>query len=87
MYFYGGLLYNYSKNVFYYKYAFDNVKAGKEKFHLPFKSNFKEVYSNMYILKLFDENFLHTVLQDINKKQVKIFVSTPEMLTLFKHIV
>lgn len=87
VYFYGGLLYNYSKNVFYYKYAFDNVKAGKEKFHLPFKSNFKEVYSNMYILKLFDENFLHTVLQDINKKQVKIFVSTSEMLTLFKHIV
>lgn len=27
LFFYGGLLYNYSKNVFYYKYAFDNVKA------------------------------------------------------------
>lgn len=87
LYFYGGLLYNYSKNVFYYKYAFDNVKAGKEKFSLPFKSNFKEVYSNMYILKLFDENFVNTVFQDINKKQVKIYMSNPAMLTLFKHIV
>jgi len=27
LFFYGGLLYNYSKNVFYYKYAFDNVRA------------------------------------------------------------
>ncbi len=38
LFFYGGLLYNYSKNVFYYKYAFDNVRAGHNTFHLPFKT-------------------------------------------------
>lgn len=87
LYFYRGLLYNYSKNIFYYKYAFDNVKAGKEKFQLPFKSSFKEVYSNMYIIKLFDESFVNILIQDINKKPIKIYVSNPEMLTMFKHIV
>lgn len=25
--FYGGMLYNYSKNVFYYKYAYENVRS------------------------------------------------------------
>lgn len=41
----------------------------------------------MYILKLFDESFVNILLQDINKKQVKIYVSNKEMLTTFKNIV
>lgn len=86
LFFYGGLLYNYSKNIFYYKYAFDNVRAGHNTFHLPFKAGFKEVYSNMFILKLFDENFVNTILQDINKKTIKIFVTNKEILRMFKNM-
>ncbi len=86
LYYYGALLYHYSKNVFYYKYAFENVKAWREKFYLPSKSTFKEVYSNMFILKLFDENFINTIMQDINAKTMRVHVSNPAILTMFKNI-
>lgn len=86
LYFYGALLYHYSKNVFYYKYAFENVKAGKDKFYLPSKSTFKEVYSNMFILKLFDENFINTIVQDINTKTMRIHVSNTAILGMFKNM-
>jgi len=82
--FYWGLLYNYGKNVFYYKYASENVRAGKQKFFVPYKSNFKNVYSNMCILKLLDENFLATILQDINPRDIRIYVKSKQVLDIFK---
>lgn len=85
--FYGWLLYNYSKNMFYYTYAFDNVKAGREKFQLPFTSSLREVYSNMHILKLFDEHFVATTLQDLNTKTLKIFIRDQEILRIFKNVI
>lgn len=84
LYFYGWVLYSYSKNVYYYKQAFENVRAGKEKANFPLRSNIKEVYSNMFILRLFDENFLATVLQDINYKDTKVYLKQKEILSLFK---
>ncbi|MBU0626825.1 hypothetical protein KKG31_03355 [Patescibacteria group bacterium] len=84
LYYYGSLLYNYGKNVFYYKYASDNVRAGKQKFFLPYKSNIKNIYSNECILKFFDENFIATVLQDINPKDIRIFIQNKDILDLFK---
>lgn len=86
LHYYGSLLYHYSKNIFYYKNAFEHIRAGKEKFNLPFKSTFKEVYSNIFLLKLFDENFLTTLFQDINIKDIKIFVKHKELLELFKSL-
>lgn len=85
LFFYGWLLYNYSKNVFYYKYALDNVRAWKDKFNLPFRSTFKEVYSNTFILRLFDENFIWSILQDINSKDIKIYIQNKEILSYFKN--
>lgn len=84
LYYYGGLLYHYSKNVFYYKYAFENIRAGKDKFHLPFRATFREVYSNMFIIKLFDTHALATVLQDINPRDTKIYVKNKQIIELFK---
>jgi len=84
LHYYGGMLYNYSKNVFYYTYAFENIRAGKDKFHLPFKATFKEVYSNMFLLHLFDENLLITLLQDINIKDLKLYVKQKKIILLFK---
>lgn len=84
LFFYWGLLYNYSKNIFYYKSAFDNVKAWKEKFNLPFMSNFKEIHSNTFLMKLFNENFINTILQDINDKDIKIYIKNKEILNSFK---
>jgi hypothetical protein len=61
--YYGSLLYNYGKNVFYYKNISDNVRAGKQKFYLPYKNTSKKIYSNMYIIRMFEENFLATIFQ------------------------
>ena len=82
--YYGGVLYSYSKNIFYYKYASDNIRAGKDRFNLPFKASFKEVYSNIFILRLFDENFIATLLQDISPKDIKIYVHHKHILSRFK---
>ena len=82
--YYGALLYNYGKNVFYYKYASDNIRSGKQSFFVPYKSNFKNVYSNMAILRLFDENFLLTLLQDMNTKDVRLFIKNKKILEFFK---
>lgn len=38
----------------------------------------------MNILKLFDQNFLVTILQDINPKDIRIFVKNKKVLSLFK---
>lgn len=84
LFFYGGLLYNYSKNLFYYMYAYEHIKAGNDSFHLPLRPSTKEVHSNMFILKLFDENFIATVLQDINRKSIQIFVKKQEILDHMK---
>lgn len=84
LYYYGGLLYHYSKNVFYYKYAFENIRAGKDKFHLPFRATFREVYSNMFIIKLFDTHALATLLQDLNIRDTKIYVKNKQIIELFK---
>lgn len=86
LYYYGALLYNYGKNVFYYKYASENVRAGKQRFFFPYKSNIKNIYSNICILKLFDENFIATVFQDINPKDIRIFIKNKNIIDIFKNM-
>ena len=86
LYYYGTLLYQYGKNVFYYKYTTDNLRQWKQKFFLPYKSDNKKIYSNMCILKLFDENFLWWFLQDINPKDIKIYVKNKQIIDDFKLI-
>jgi hypothetical protein len=84
LYYYGTLLYQYGKNVFYYKYTTDNLRQWKQKFFLPYRSDNKKVYSNMCILKLFDENFIWWFLQDANPKDVKIYVTNKQIIDEFK---
>ena len=82
-YYFNGLLKNYGKNNFYYKYAFENIRAGKEKFQLPFRATFREIYSNMCIVKLFESNFLVVLLQDILPKYVKIYIKNTKIINEF----
>lgn len=82
--YYGDLLYQYGRNVFYYQYTADNVRAGKQKFILPRKSSAKNIYSNTYILRSFDENFLAILLQDINPKDIRIYLKHKSILEQFK---
>lgn len=82
--YYWSLLYNYGKNVFYYKNISENVRAWKQKFFLPYKNTNKEIYSNMHIVRMFEENFISTLLQWINDKDIKLYASNKKILDIFK---
>lgn len=84
--YYSSLLQNYSRNTFYYKHAFENIRAGKEKFNLPFRPTFRETYSNLCIVKLFETNFLTTLLQDILPKEIKTYTKNKEIIKEFARL-
>ena len=81
---YWSLLYSYSKNTFFYKYAANNIRSGKEKFYLPFRNTIKRVESNMYLIEQFNQTFISMILQDINAKDIKLYVSNNEIIKTFK---
>ncbi len=85
--YYGGLLYQYGKNVFFYKHTAENVRAGKQKFFLPQKTDIKNIYSNVSLLKSFDETFLATILQDINPKDIRLYIKSKKIIELFKWLI
>ena len=78
------MLYLYGKNIFYYKHISENVKQGRQRFYMPYKSNSKKIYSNKEILRLFEESALSSLLQDINTKDIKIYSKNKKLLSLFK---
>lgn len=86
LYFYGGMLYNYGKNIFYYKYISENVRLGRQRFYLPYKSTSKNTYSNFHILQLFDETNIAILLQDINPKDIRIYSKNKKLVDTFKEI-
>ncbi len=85
--YYGWLLYQYGKNVFFYKHTAENVRAGKQKFILPHITNIKNIYSNISLLKSFDETFLATILQDINPKDIRLYIKNKKIIELFKWLI
>jgi len=85
--YYGGLLYQYGKNVFFYKHTAENVRAGKQRFLLPHKTNIKNIYSNISLLKSFDETFIATILQDINPKDIRLYIKNKKIIELFKWLI
>jgi hypothetical protein len=82
--FYSSLLYDYSKNVFYYKNATKNIREWKQKFNIPLKSQNKESHSNIFILSMFNENFLYTIFNNLNSKDIRIYIQNQEILKSFK---
>ncbi len=82
--YYGALLDQYRTNVFYYRYTADNVRAGKQKFILPNKSDNAKLAPNISLLKSFDVNSLAIILQDINPKDIRIYLKHKKILDLFR---
>ncbi|MCX6824875.1 MAG: hypothetical protein NTY80_01505 [candidate division SR1 bacterium] len=85
--YYGGLLYQYGKNVFFYKHTSENVRAGKQKFFLPHKTDIKNIYSNISLLKSFDETCIATILQDINPKDIRLYIKNKKIIEIFKGLI
>ena len=84
--FYWSLLNQYGRNVFYYKYTSDHVRAGKQKFVLPLKPTSKHIYGNIALLKFFEANFLAIILQDINPKDMRIYLKHKKILEVFRSL-
>lgn len=82
--YYGSMLYNYGKNVFYYKNISDNVRAWKQKFFLPYKNTNKNIYSNMHIVRMFEESFVTTLFQWIDNKDIRLYANNKKLLDKFK---
>ncbi|MEI6671873.1 MAG: hypothetical protein WCL02_00460 [bacterium] len=60
------------------------MRAGKQRFTLPHKTNIKNIYSNISLLKSFDEAFIATILQDINPKDIRLYIKNKKIIELFK---
>lgn len=76
----------YEKNVFYYQYAFNHIRAGKESFMLPSQGSIISHESNLFILQLLNESHWAILLQDINPCEIKLFIKKSEILTVFKDL-
>jgi len=84
--YYWSLLYNYWKNVFYYKNISENIRAGKQKFYLPYKNNSKNIYSNMHIVRMFEESFFAILFQWTNNKDIRLYANNKKILSTFKNL-
>jgi hypothetical protein len=52
---------------------------------LPLKSTFKEIYSSPALIHLINESALITLFEDINKKDIKLFIKNVDILEKFKN--
>lgn len=84
LYYFGWLLYHYSKNLYYYQYAFDNIKDGNEMFRLPINGGTQEIYTNTQLIDMLKEQGVVTLFQDMLPKTLTITVSSQEVLDSFK---
>ncbi|MFC2696090.1 MAG: hypothetical protein ACFN4U_03515, partial [Candidatus Absconditicoccaceae bacterium] len=51
--YFGGILYQYAKNLYYYSYINENIRAGKNKFSMPLKGDSSKVTTNFSVIKLY----------------------------------
>ncbi len=86
LHFYGSLFYLYLKNAFYYKTAFENIRAGKDNFAIPLTSEVDKHYSNTFVVKMFQESFVYTLIQDLNTHETKLSIKRSEMIDAFKSL-
>lgn len=88
LYYYWGLLYHYSKNLYYYQYAFDNIKAWNEMFNLPLHGKHTQwIYTNTHLIDLINQAAIPTLFQDFNEKILIITLSNNDVLDSFKALI
>lgn len=82
--YWGSWYYMYSKNTYYYRNILENVKKGKQKFMVNQKAKNISVASSDYMTQLFKENFMSNLLQDINPKEIKLYIKNKQILQVFR---
>lgn len=76
---YSKILFLYSKNTYFYQFAYDNVRSGKENFALPLKASVKKVFSNVWLIVNLHINAIATFLQDLNPHEMRIVIKNPKL--------
>ena len=82
--YFGGVLYQYAKNLYYYSYINENIRAGKNKFTMPLKGDSSKVTTNFSVIKLYTEGMIASFFQDLNPKDTKLTIKNTQILELFK---
>ena len=82
--YFGGVLYQYAKNLYYYSYINENIRAGKNKFSMPLKGDSSKVTTNFSVIKLYTEGMIASFFQDLNPKDTKLTIKNTQILELFK---
>lgn len=82
--YFGGILYQYAKNLYYYSYINENIRAGKNKFSMPLKGDSSKVTTNFSVIKLYTEGMIASFFQDLNPKDTKLTIKNTQILELFK---
>ena len=82
--YFGGVLYQYAKNLYYYSYINENIRAGKNKFSMPLKGENSKVTTNFSVIKLYIEAMIASFFQDLNPKDTKLTIKNTQILDLFK---
>ena len=82
--YFGGILYQYAKNLYYYSYINENIRAGKNKFSMPLKGDSSKVTTNFSVIKLYTGGMIASFFQDLNPKDTKLTIKNTQILELFK---
>ncbi len=82
--YFGGVLYQYAKNLYYYSYINENIRAGKNKFTMPLKGDTSKVTTNFSVIKLYTEGMIASFFQDLNPKDAKLTIKNTQILEFFK---
>lgn len=82
--YFGGVLYQYAKNLYYYSYINENIRAGKNKFSMPLKGENSKVTTNFSVIKLYIGAMIASFFQDLNPKDTKLTIKNTQILDLFK---
>lgn len=80
----GSILYQYSKNLYYYHYIDGNIRSGKKRFAIPTKSENFDSTSNFTVIKLYIEGMIANFFQDLNPQATKLTIKNAQLLADFK---
>lgn len=80
----GNLIFQYSKNINYYQYINENLRAGKNRFQIPTKVEHLQANSNFTVIKMATEGMIAAFFQDLNPKETKLTIKNAQLLSSFR---
>ena len=82
--YYEAILYEYSNVLYYYVYIDQHIRSWKTKFTIPSKTAVIDTTINTAISNLYLEGMIAAHFQDLNPKDTRLTVKTPQIIEKFK---